>query len=237
MRGYYTGRLDGVRLCRVYDVAPPRVRQYLDAEIAHVLSRLPCPGLVLELGCGYGRVAARLAARPRPVVGIDTSLDNLRLARTLLTAAEATAAGPARLRYLVMNAVALAFPDAAFDAVVCVQNGICAFSVDERQLLREAMRVTRPGGRILFSSYADAFWPYRLEWFERQAAEALVGEIDYDRTRDGVIACRDGFRAGTMRAGDFRRLCAEIDVRPSIEEVDGSSIFCEIQQPPARDAR
>jgi hypothetical protein len=47
--------LSGVRLQRCYKIAPPRVQQYLEAEVAFVLSHLHPGDEVLELGCGYGR--------------------------------------------------------------------------------------------------------------------------------------------------------------------------------------
>jgi SAM-dependent methyltransferase len=172
MRGYYTGRLTGERLRRVYEIAPARVKQYLEAEICHVLARMPRGGSVLELGCGYGRVAFRLAeslkpahglpasaapatnaatARPRrsslgtlasaggnagsptsvgppvfrpvAVIGIDTSADSLILGRLL-------APSTGTCQFVLMDASELGFEDKCFDAVVCVQNGICAFSVE-----------------------------------------------------------------------------------------------------------
>ena len=69
-----------------------------------------------------------------------------------------------------MDASRLAFVDGSFDLVACVQNGICAYAVDQRALIRESLRVLRPGGKALFSSYAESFWEPRLAWFERQAA-------------------------------------------------------------------
>jgi hypothetical protein len=33
---------------------------------------------------------------------------------------------------------------------ICIQNGVCAFAVDQQQLFREAMRVTRSGGLVFF---------------------------------------------------------------------------------------
>jgi hypothetical protein len=54
--GYYSARLAGERLRLAYELAPPRVRQYLEAEIQHVASQLPTGARVLELSCGYGRV-------------------------------------------------------------------------------------------------------------------------------------------------------------------------------------
>ena len=217
---YYTEKLSGDRLRRCYAIAPQRVRQYLQAEIDHVRERLHPGDSVLELGCGYGRVALELVDRASRVVGIDTAAESLELGRRL-----AGSRGPCE--FLEMDAVAMSFPDRAFDVVLCVQNGICAFGVDKARLVREAARVCRPGGRVLFSSYTERFWPHRLEWFELQAAQGLVGEIDYAATRDGQIVCKDGFRAGFMRPEDFQELWEKLGLVPQTQDVDGSSTFCE----------
>jgi 2-polyprenyl-6-hydroxyphenyl methylase/3-demethylubiquinone-9 3-methyltransferase len=218
---YYAKKLSGARLKECYDIAPPRVRQYLDAEIRFVLERLGPGDEVLELGCGYGRVTLELVKVAGRVVGIDTSPESLALARAMVRLGSAC-------EFVEMNALDLQFPNHEFDAVVCVQNGICAFGVDPSRLIAEAVRVTRRGGRVLFSSYADRFWEHRLRWFELQAERGLVGEIDHDATGDGVIVCKDGFRAGAMHPEDFESLCSQIGIVPIITEVDGSSVFCEV---------
>jgi 2-polyprenyl-6-hydroxyphenyl methylase/3-demethylubiquinone-9 3-methyltransferase len=220
---YYRKRLSGERLRRCYEVAPPRAQQYLDAEISHVLGRVEPGASVLELGCGYGRVLIRLAQRAPRVVGIDTSFDSLELARELLAGCEGW-------ELAVMDAVDLGFSDETFDLVACIQNGICAFRVDPRRLLEEALRVSRPGGRVLFSTYTDAFWPHRLHWFELQANEGLLGQIDHAATARGEIVCKDGFRSGTMDDDGFVQLCAPLGIQPAIVHVDDSSVFCEISR-------
>jgi 2-polyprenyl-6-hydroxyphenyl methylase/3-demethylubiquinone-9 3-methyltransferase len=221
MASYYSKKLSGRRLERCYEVASPRVVQYLEAEIRHVLERLEPTDAVLELGCGYGRVALRLAAVASRVVGIDTAAESLELAK------EKT--GPdSRCEFILMDAVDLKFSDGSFDRVVCAQNGICSFRVDQERLVREALRVVRPGGLVQFSTYSDSFWPHRLEWFEAQAAEGLVGEIDYEASGDGIIVCKDGFKAGRLTPDGMRSLCARLGVRCEVEEVDRSSLFCEI---------
>jgi SAM-dependent methyltransferase len=222
MAGYYADKLSAQRLRECYEIAPPRVRRYLQAEIQHVLTKIKASDTVLELGCGYGRVLERLAPNATTVVGIDTSRSSLDFARNVLS-------GASNCHLLVMDAVALSFGDAVFDVVVCVQNGISAFKVNQLDLVRGSIRVTRPGGTVLFSSYSKRFWRARLEWFELQAAHGLIGEIDRERTRDGVIVCRDGFKATTVGPDGFRALASSLGVRPIIEEVDGSSIFCEIR--------
>jgi cyclopropane fatty-acyl-phospholipid synthase-like methyltransferase len=53
--GYYAEKLSAKRLQRCYEIASPRVQQYLEAEIEHVIGHLKPTDTVLELGCGYGR--------------------------------------------------------------------------------------------------------------------------------------------------------------------------------------
>ena len=221
MTGYYAQNLSGRRLMQCYEVASPRVKRYLEAEIRHILSRLGPKDSVLELGCGYGRVALRLAGNERHVVGIDTAEESLALAREL-------ASPDSRCEFVKMNALNLLYPAGTFDAVVCVQNGICAFGVDQESLLREALRYARAGGILLFSTYSDRFWKHRLEWFQSQAAAGLLGSVDLEASRGGTIVCTDGFRAARVTPEAWRALCARAGVDCRIIEVDGSSVFCEI---------
>lgn len=219
MAGYYDDRLSGDRLRTCYELAPPRIRRYLEAEIRFVADRLRDARLVLELGCGYGRALREIARAVPQTVGCDTSRTSLLLARSYLK--------PRRNAALVRtDAARLGFRSSTFDAVVCIQNGISAFGTDCRQLVSEAMRVARPGGRVLFSSYSPGIWEERLDWFRIQAKAGLLGEIDEDRTADGTIVCKDGFRATTVDREEFARLFHGVGSRAELREVDGSSLFC-----------
>ena len=221
MSDYYRDTLSGRRLERVYAIAPPRVQQYLNAETDHAVSRIGPRDDVLELGCGYGRILPALSGKANRVFGIDTSFESLAYGRSRL----------ARLpncHLAQMNAVRLGFRNGSFDCTICVQNGISAFHVDALDVLRESVRVTRAGGYVLCSSYSDAFWEHRLEWFERQADAGLIGEIDFEKTHDGLIVCKDGFTATTVAESHFRALARELGLDARLLEVDSSSIFCEI---------
>jgi 2-polyprenyl-6-hydroxyphenyl methylase/3-demethylubiquinone-9 3-methyltransferase len=199
------------------------VKQYLEAEVQFVLDQLSPSYKVLELGCGYGRVLQKLASKAKTVSGIDTSVVSLEFAKAFL-------ANQSSVDFFLMNAGSLGFQDQCFDVVVAIQNGISAFKVDPHQLVQESLRVTRNGGKVLFSSYSDKFWDDRLEWFELQAQEGLLGEIDWDKTRDGTIVCKDGFKATTVSSTDFALLAAKLNLQALIEEVDESSIFCTIMK-------
>jgi SAM-dependent methyltransferase len=218
--GYYEQGLAAERLQRCYELAPPRTRQYLEGELAHVVGHVHPDDIVLELGCGYGRILPALCRKARLVVGIDSSRPSIELGRKLL-------APVSNCRLFEMNAIDLRFPDGFFDIVVCIQNGISAFHVDQLTLIREAARVTRKGGRALFSTYSGRFWEHRLEWFRLQAEAGLVGPIDWSRTRDGTIVCTDGFTATTVGPERFCELAAATNLDATVVEVDESSLFCE----------
>ncbi len=219
MNRYYAQCLSAQRLRRVYELAPARVRRYLAAEIDFVRRNLPASGRVLDLGCGYGRVIAELLGPQIEVVGVDNAFASLLEGHREL-------AGRNGWHLALMDAGRLALADGVFDRVLCIQNGLSAFKVDPVVLIQEAIRVTRPGGLILFSTYARRFWDHRLNWFQIQADNGLLGEIDHQRTGNGKIVCRDGFQATTHTPEDFKSLMDRVGRPCRIQEVDGSSLFC-----------
>ena len=221
MKRYYADHLSAERLKRCYDIAPPRVKQYLEAEIQHVLSFISPSHHVLELGCGYGRVLDRLLDVTDYVVGIDISIESLSYAKHTIN--------KSGLSLGMMDAAHLGFLKSQFDTVVCIQNGLSAFKVDTHALVRESMRVAKSGGVCLFSTYSEKFWEDRLDWFKLQSEEGLIGEIDWNHTKSGVIRCKDGFKATTFTKSSLVKLTKSLGLDADVREVDGSSIFWEIQ--------
>jgi 2-polyprenyl-6-hydroxyphenyl methylase/3-demethylubiquinone-9 3-methyltransferase len=213
--------LSAEKLKKVYDIASPRIRQYLEAELNHVLEKIHPRDNVIELGCGYGRILPKLAASAKWITGIDTSISSLMLAKKILGATP-------NCSLYQMDASRLGFRDHVYDCVVCVQNGISAFQVDQMTLISESMRVTKPGGMVMFSTYSEKFWNHRLQWFQQQSERRLLGEIDYNKTSDGVIVCKDGFTSAALSSSGFRELTAKLKVEAQVVEIDESSLFCEI---------
>ena len=85
------------------------------------------------------------ASRPRRIIGLNVTPSQVRLAR------ERVAARGLAERIVLLEASATAMPlaDASCDAVLGVE---CAFHFDTRaQFFAEAMRVLRPGGRLVLA--------------------------------------------------------------------------------------
>jgi SAM-dependent methyltransferase len=90
----------------------------------------------LDVACGTGAVARRLAAAGVRVTGVDLNADMLTLARSL----------EPDLTWVEGDARALPFPAASFDLVTC-QQGL-QFMPDREAVVRSIHGVLRPGGRV-----------------------------------------------------------------------------------------
>jgi len=105
-------------------------------------------GCVLELAAGTGVVTRALARTlPASVEIVATDLNPAMLERAK------TYVGLERVRWQAADAMALPFPVASFDCVLC-QFGVMFFP-DKVGAFREARRVLRPGGRFLFNVWGD----------------------------------------------------------------------------------
>ncbi len=130
------------------------------------LARLERGGRALDVATGTGDLALELASRVAPggeVVGIDFSERMLELARAKADARAANLSG-VRVRFESGNALALAYPDGAFDAAT-VAFGARNFS-DLGRGLAEMARVVRPGGRVVVLEITTPRRPPLSTFFE-----------------------------------------------------------------------
>jgi SAM-dependent methyltransferase len=112
---------------------------------ADLARRLPASpgGDVLEIACGTGRVTRQLRERLAPAVRLVAT----DLSEAMLEYGRRKVGGS--IEWRKADATALPFPDASFAAAVCA-FGIM-FVPDKKAALREAHRVLRKGGVLLFN--------------------------------------------------------------------------------------
>jgi ubiquinone/menaquinone biosynthesis C-methylase UbiE len=223
MNQYYAKKLSAERLKKCYDIAPKAVLDFFKTEIEYIKKHLHQTDSVLELGCGYGRVIKELADNAKTIIGIDNAQDSISMSEKYLS-------NHKNCDCYYMDANHLTFEESVFDKVLCIQNGISALQVSPEKLVNNMLRLTKPGGKIILSSYSVNFWSQRLNWFRLQSAQGLLGEIDEEKTRDGIIICKDGFKATTFYPNDFEKLSKKLGLASYITEVDQCVVFCIIEK-------
>jgi ubiquinone/menaquinone biosynthesis C-methylase UbiE len=126
---------------------------------------------VLDAGTGTGRILELLAPHIGRGVGIDVSPEMLAIARERLTDA---GAGNCQVRRGDVYRLPFADGDAkeGFDAAIFHQ--VLHYLDDPQAALREVIRVTKAGGRILIVDFA----PHDLEFLRSEHAHRRLGFSD-----------------------------------------------------------
>jgi ubiquinone/menaquinone biosynthesis C-methylase UbiE len=155
---------------------------------------LGCEDDLLDCGCGYGDQDILWAEefRPRSITGLDVTPHNVEIAGR-----RAEILGlSGKVSFRQGSATDLPFADASFDVVFALE---CAFHFDTREdFLREALRVLRPGGRLVLADMhrnnpRGGRWRVRLRrTIERRLAHIPTANL-IDTTAYRVLLERIGF--------------------------------------------
>jgi SAM-dependent methyltransferase len=157
---------------------------------------------VLDLACGHGRIANRLAARGARVAGLDATPLFLDRARQ-----DAERRG-VRVGYVQGDMRALPWTERV-DAVVCWFTAYGYFDdAQNRAVLAEVRRALRPGGRFLVEM--NHLHGLLLHWLPSTVTE-VGGALQIDERTFDPLTGRSHARRTIVRDGRVRR--AEFHVR------------------------
>jgi ubiquinone/menaquinone biosynthesis C-methylase UbiE len=109
---------------------------------------------VLDVATGTGRVPLLIAQGPglaAEIVGLDLTPQMLDQAR----AKQLAACPQAAIRWQLGEAGRLAWPDASFDLVSCLES--LEYFPQPQRALAEMARVLRPGGTLVISKWPDGW--------------------------------------------------------------------------------
>jgi 2-polyprenyl-6-hydroxyphenyl methylase/3-demethylubiquinone-9 3-methyltransferase len=185
---WYHAKDDPIALLR----AEARARNpWVSAEIRRAFPQAN----VLDIGCGAGLLANKLAQQGLAVTGFDASAESLAVARRY--------DGTGRVHYQCGDANHLPFAAESFDAV-------CALDMLEHveaptRIVAEAARVLRPGGLFFFHTFNRNFiaWLFGIkgvEWFIKNTPPHLHCYRNFIKPSELQTMCeRGGMPVVTMR--------------------------------------
>jgi tocopherol O-methyltransferase len=163
------------------------VSEATDALTDMVADQLqPRPGeKLIDIGCGYGASAARIAARHAvAVTGVTLSTEQLAVAT----------ARPGALDFHRRDWLANDFPDAAFDRAYAIESS--EHMVDKQRFFDEAFRTLRPGGRLVVCA-----------WLARTGA----GRFEIDHLLEPI--CREGRLPGMGTREEYEGMAMQAGFR------------------------
>ena len=149
---------------------------------------------VLDVGCGTGAVLALLHEKypDRRYVGLDLTPEMIEVARTKVAPG---------MEFVVGDAENLPFDEASFDAVLC-SNSFHHYP-NPAAFLAGALRVLRPGGRLILRDYTSSdFVVWLMNHVELPLARLVGhGDVRVLRPREFVeLAQAAGFEVLVMEA-------------------------------------
>jgi ubiquinone/menaquinone biosynthesis C-methylase UbiE len=205
-------------------IGPERTAQEVDL-MWRLLDLAPGMAL-LDLACGHGRIAARLAERGCHVVGLDTSSAFLDLARG--DAAGLVARGIVAPEYILGDMRRLPWREERFD---CIINWFTSFGyfddATNRTVLEEAERVLKPGGRLLIDLLNREAALAHLQpsgVIEREGAY-MIDQYRYDVPTGRMMVERVVIRNGQVRRMPwFFRLFTFSELRDWLVRVGFSAV-------------
>jgi SAM-dependent methyltransferase len=187
-------------IAEVYDESlPPHVVEHYLRKRTSFLTALCPAGRVLDVGCGTGALASRLAGRGYEVVGVDPSQGMLDVMRSRHPGIEAVRA----------SGTDIPFAEDEFDLVITVATlHHVAEPGDIRRTLAEMTRVGRPSGRIVVWDHN----PRNPYWSN------LMGRVPQDTGEERLIGQReivDGLSAAGARVLSVQQLGLVPDFVPA----------------------
>jgi ubiquinone/menaquinone biosynthesis C-methylase UbiE len=178
----------------IYDAMENGLIAAEEPVVDELIRDLPV-GRALDVACGTGRHAARLAALGYETVGVDATPAMLDVARERAPEVD----------FRLGDFAALPVDDAAFDLAICALA--LAHLPDPSPAIAEIGRAVRPGGRVVL---ADAHPTFAL--IQGQAMFPTPNGLAFVRNHPILVATYlAAFRAADLTVLDCREVPLEVD--------------------------
>jgi len=196
------------------DYLPPE-RSEMETEAAVHLMDMHPPMMVLDLACGFGRIANRLAARGFKVTGIEYLPGFLHLART--------EAQKMKVQVNYIQADMRSLPDQnLYDRVILMFNSFGYFNDEENALtLQKISRSLKPGGKVGFdiANRDGVLNNFHSHYVTEKEGNLLINRFSFDIWTGKLLNDRIVIRNGVQTNRPFSiRLYSLTEMKSLLEQ-------------------
>jgi ubiquinone/menaquinone biosynthesis C-methylase UbiE len=146
----------------------PPYQNLFEAERRCLLKNIQPDAVVLDVGCGDGRNMRTILEKTLYVTGIDNDKKAVKDAEKHFDAFPT-------VKIVYAEAISLPFEDGLFDIVTYLMI-LPNLDTHKEKALSEAVRVLKPGGIIILSSFSETAFDERMEVYKKVGAPIVRTE-------------------------------------------------------------
>lgn len=155
------------------------MRDWQEAEVALLRSVIKPNNIVLETGCGIGRVIELVDDGQIQIIGID-------FVRGIVERTAKRFKGNKRVTIIHANACSLPFDEGTFDVTVCAYNTLGNIEPpSDFKAVNEMIRVTKKGGKVVASVYSENALSAQLECYAKAGWNVIYYDHEIVRLDNG----------------------------------------------------
>jgi len=187
-----------------------QTRSYLWKELSQFDKYANDGDIILDFGCGNGRLAGLFSEKEISYVGVDASNELLNLARIKFK--ENIPGKINKVDFVTLDSLKIPFSDKRFNSVYSIA-ALHHIPTERRriELLKEFNRILKPGGKIILTNWN--LWQKKyINLVFKYAIKKIFGQHKADfkdvfvpwKDKDGNILANRYYHAFTMR--EFKRI-------------------------------
>jgi len=129
----------------IYDLLPEEILDYLGDEIEFYKDTVGASDIVLDVGCGTGRIMKELYGLVAEIHGIDINAGSVKCCKEI----------PADCPLYIGTITKTPYRDSCFDTVLLSFNLLGNLNPEKEAAIGEIKRILKPRGNVLFSVYSE----------------------------------------------------------------------------------
>lgn len=194
-----------LELYEMLEAAYPEMREWTSRDVEEIKKHLTKNSIVLDAGCGWGRVIKNISPFCNKIVGIDTDAHEIEFAKTYLEDIP-------NAKLYVEDMKATSFPDESFDVIMCIGNTFGNLAGEKEAALLEMKRLMKKTGKIIISVYAQESTHKRADAYRK------IG-FNIDSIRNGRIVFDTGYVSEGFSEKDIYLLFGKSGLKTSITKL------------------